>query len=104
MTSKDTTRRRCLAVVLAAGEGKRMASRKPKVLHELAGQSMLAHVLSAIAEAGADKIAVVVGVGQEAVEAEVRRKAPEAAIFVQSAPLGTAPCRPRRKIGSRGRL
>ncbi len=65
MTSSEPTRRRCLAVVLAAGEGKRMASRKPKVLHELAGRTMLAHVLSAIAAAGADKIAVVVGAGQE---------------------------------------
>jgi bifunctional UDP-N-acetylglucosamine pyrophosphorylase/glucosamine-1-phosphate N-acetyltransferase len=89
MRSKDKSRRRCLAVVLAAGEGKRMASRKPKVLHELAGQSILAHVLSAVVQAGADTIAVVVGAGQEAVEAEVRRKAPEAAIFVQSEPLGT---------------
>ncbi len=90
MTSSDATRRRCLAVVLAAGVGKRMGSRKPKVLHELAGRTMLAHVLAAVAAAGADKIAVVVGAGQEAVGAEVKRVAPEAEVFVQSAPLGTA--------------
>lgn len=90
MIPVDAPRRRCLAIVLAAGEGKRMASRKPKVLHELAGRTMLAHVLAAIAAAGADKIAVVVGVGQEAVAAEARRAAPGAEVFVQAEPLGTA--------------
>ena len=40
--------RTCLAVVLAAGEGTRMRSRTtPKVLHELAGRSMLGHVVAA---------------------------------------------------------
>ncbi|MHB8886235.1 MAG: bifunctional UDP-N-acetylglucosamine diphosphorylase/glucosamine-1-phosphate N-acetyltransferase GlmU [Methylovirgula sp.] len=90
MTFSEPARRRCLAVVLAAGEGKRMRSRKPKVLHELAGRSMLAHVLASVAAAGADRIAVVVGAGQEAVAAEAKRAAPSAEIFVQSAPLGTA--------------
>ena len=46
--------RTCLAVVLAAGEGTRMRSATPKVLHELAGRSMLAHVLAAVREAGRD--------------------------------------------------
>lgn len=90
MIPVDAPRRRCLAIVLAAGEGKRMASRKPKVLHELAGRTMLAHVLAAIAAAGADRIAVVVGVGQEAVAAEAKRAAPDAEVFVQPKPLGTA--------------
>jgi bifunctional UDP-N-acetylglucosamine pyrophosphorylase/glucosamine-1-phosphate N-acetyltransferase len=90
MTSLDATRRRCLAVILAAGAGKRMASQKPKVLHELAGRSMLAHVLSAIAAAGADQIAVVIGPGQELVEAQVKLVAPTAKVFIQSTPLGTA--------------
>ncbi len=90
MTSVDPVPRRCLAIVLAAGEGKRMHSRKPKVLHELAGRSMLAHTLAAVAAAGADRIAVIVGAGQEAVTAEAKRAAPGADIFIQSAPLGTA--------------
>jgi bifunctional UDP-N-acetylglucosamine pyrophosphorylase/glucosamine-1-phosphate N-acetyltransferase len=90
MTPGKAPLRRCLAVVLAAGEGKRMASCKPKVLHELAGRTMLAHVLAAIAEAGADQIVVVIGVGQDAVAAEAKRVAPRADIFVQDAPLGTA--------------
>ena len=51
----------CLAVVLAAGEGTRMKSARPKVLHAVAGRSMLAHVLAGVTEAGADRVAVVVG-------------------------------------------
>ena len=48
--------RRCLAIVLAAGEGVRMRSARPKALHEIAGRSMLAHALAAVVgrEAGAD--------------------------------------------------
>ena len=42
----------CLAVVLAAGEGTRMRSATPKVLHRLAGRTMLAHVLDAARAAG----------------------------------------------------
>ena len=47
------TDRSCLAIVLAAGEGTRMRSRRPKVLHEIAGRSLLAHVLGAVRAAGA---------------------------------------------------
>ena len=43
--------RRCLTIVLAAGEGVRMRSARPKVLHELAGRSMLAHALSTVLRA-----------------------------------------------------
>jgi len=89
MTSPNGAERRCLAVVLAAGEGERMRSRVPKVLHELAGRSMLAHVLAAVAAAGADRLAIVVAPGQDDVIAEARRLAPAAEFFVQAAPLGT---------------
>jgi bifunctional UDP-N-acetylglucosamine pyrophosphorylase / glucosamine-1-phosphate N-acetyltransferase len=85
-----TSERRCLAIVLAAGEGKRMHSRTPKALHELAGRSMLAHVLAAVGSAGADHLAIVVAPGQDDVVTEAKRIAPGAEIFVQSAPLGTA--------------
>ena len=44
--------RTCLAIVLAAGEGTRMRSARPKVLHRIAGQSLLAHVLDAVSKAG----------------------------------------------------
>lgn len=91
MTQPQAPQRRCLAIVLAAGEGKRMVSRKPKVLHELAGRSMLAHVLAALGAASVDKIAVVVGTANgDPIRAEVERIQPSADIFVQSAPLGTA--------------
>ena len=82
--------RTCLAIVLAAGEGTRMASPRPKVLHAIAGKPMLAHVLDAVAKAGVAAIAVVVGPGQDEVAAEVRRLTPDAAIFVQGERRGTA--------------
>ena len=53
MRPSDRPDRHCLAVILAAGEGKRMHSGKAKVLHEIAGRSMLAHVLAAVGAAGA---------------------------------------------------
>jgi bifunctional UDP-N-acetylglucosamine pyrophosphorylase / glucosamine-1-phosphate N-acetyltransferase len=82
--------RPCLAVVLAAGEGVRMKSTRPKVLHEIAGRSMLAHVLAAVRSAGADRIAVVIGPDRDDVAQEVRRLAPEAEVFVQAERRGTA--------------
>jgi len=82
--------RRCLAIVLAAGEGTRMRSRRPKAMHEIAGRSMLAHALNSVVEAGADALAVVVGPGCGDVAAEARRIAPGAEICVQNERLGTA--------------
>ncbi len=84
------TPRTCLAVVLAAGEGKRMHSAMPKVLHAIAGRSLLAHVLAAIAEAGVTATAVIVGPGDDAVAAEAARVLPGAECFVQRARRGTA--------------
>ena len=82
--------RRCLAIVLAAGEGTRMRSNRPKVLHEVAGRSMLAHVLAAVTHAGADGLALVIGPDRDDVAAAARSAAPAAEIFVQSQRLGTA--------------
>src|SRR3954454_13006660 len=81
--------RSCLAIVLAAGEGTRMRSPRPKVLHEIAGASLLAHVLRA-AQMPATRIAVVTGPNQKAVADEARRAIPEAEIFEQTQRLGTA--------------
>lgn len=53
--------RSCLAIVLAAGLGTRMRSKTPKVLHCVAGRPMVAHVIAAASEAGADRLALVVG-------------------------------------------
>jgi bifunctional UDP-N-acetylglucosamine pyrophosphorylase / glucosamine-1-phosphate N-acetyltransferase len=82
--------RRRLAIVLAAGEGVRMKSDRPKVLHEIAGKSMLAHALAAATAAGAGDLAVVIGPGRDDVAAEARKAAPQASIFVQAQRLGTA--------------
>ncbi|MFG1318405.1 bifunctional UDP-N-acetylglucosamine diphosphorylase/glucosamine-1-phosphate N-acetyltransferase GlmU [Xanthobacter autotrophicus] len=82
--------RSLLVVVLAAGEGTRMASRLPKVLHKVAGRTMLHHVLAATRTAGATRTAVVVGPGREDVAAEVRKIVPDAEVFEQTERLGTA--------------
>ncbi len=82
--------RSCLAIVLAAGEGTRMRSALPKVLHSIAGRSLLAHVLAAVGEAGVTATAVVIGPGQEAVAAVARRISPGGRCFVQGERRGTA--------------
>jgi bifunctional UDP-N-acetylglucosamine pyrophosphorylase/glucosamine-1-phosphate N-acetyltransferase len=82
--------RSCLAIVLAAGEGTRMRSVRPKVLHAIAGRSLLAHVLDAVAKAGSTTVAVVVGAGGDAVAVEAKRVVPAAEIFVQAQRRGTA--------------
>jgi bifunctional UDP-N-acetylglucosamine pyrophosphorylase / glucosamine-1-phosphate N-acetyltransferase len=82
-------RRTCLAIVLAAGEGTRMRSARPKVLHEIAGRTLLAHVLAAVAAARADA-AVIIGPDGAAVAAEARRCRNDARIFVQAKRRGTA--------------
>lgn len=56
------------AVVLAAGQGKRMHSSVPKVLHRIAGAPLVRHVLDAIEEAGIKEIIVVIGQGAEMVK------------------------------------
>eukprot|EP01035_Chromulina_nebulosa_P000432 gene432-615_t len=55
------TGRTSLTIVLAAGEGTRMRSSLPKVLHEVAGRSLLAHVLAAAPHGAGSSLAVVVG-------------------------------------------
>ncbi len=82
--------RSCLAILLAAGEGTRMRSARPKVLHEIGGRSLLGHSLTALATAGADRIVVVVGPGREDVAEAARRLLPEVTIAVQAERRGTA--------------
>src|SRR5205807_8543727 len=84
------TKRSCLAIVLAAGEGTRMRSGRPKVLHPVAGRSLLSHVLHAVRGAGMSACAVVVGPGGEAVADEARTIVPKADLFVQRERRGTA--------------
>lgn len=88
-----------VAVVLAAGEGKRMKSSLVKVLHPLRGRPLVQHVLDAVRGAGASRVIVVVGVQAGLVEARLRAElepcgvstAPKEVEFVhQERPLGTA--------------
>jgi bifunctional UDP-N-acetylglucosamine pyrophosphorylase/glucosamine-1-phosphate N-acetyltransferase len=79
--------RSCLAIVLAAGEGTRMRSLRPKALHAIGGRSLLAHALAAVKGAAT---AVVVGPGQAAVAAEAQSLVPDAEIYVQAERRGTA--------------
>ena len=81
--------RRSLTIVLAAGDGVRMRSKRPKALHEIATRSMLAHALAAASEGGGD-VAVVVGPDRSDVAAEALKAAPKAEIFVQRERRGTA--------------
>jgi bifunctional UDP-N-acetylglucosamine pyrophosphorylase / glucosamine-1-phosphate N-acetyltransferase len=56
-----------MAIILAAGEGKRMKSDLPKVLHEAAGEPLLAHVGRAARQCGLERVVVVVGRGADRV-------------------------------------
>jgi len=84
------TGRSSLTVVLAAGEGTRMRSSLAKVLHPVAGRSLLAHVLKASPNGAGAALAVVIGPNHETVADEARRLRPDAATFVQRERLGTA--------------
>jgi bifunctional UDP-N-acetylglucosamine pyrophosphorylase/glucosamine-1-phosphate N-acetyltransferase len=62
-----TDPRPAVAVVLAAGQGTRMKSAKAKVLHEIAGRTLLGHVLASVQPLGAQQTVVVVGHDRETV-------------------------------------
>jgi bifunctional UDP-N-acetylglucosamine pyrophosphorylase / glucosamine-1-phosphate N-acetyltransferase len=79
-----------LAVVLAAGQGTRMRSALPKVLHAVAGRSMIGHVLAAVKDSVANRAAVVVGPDRDDVARESRAIFPDASVHVQTERLGTA--------------
>ncbi len=67
-----------------------MRSSLPKVLHPVAGQPLLAHVLDAAPHGTGAALAVVIGPDHKAVADEVKRVRPDAATFVQAERLGTA--------------
>jgi len=76
-------------VVLAAGQGTRMRSSTPKVLHALGGRSMLGHVLAATEPLGAGATVVVVGAGRQMVEEHLATVAPSARPVVQAEQRGS---------------
>ena len=77
-----------LSIILAAGEGTRMRSATPKVLHPVGGLPMVGHVMRTALGAGSTDICVVVGPNHEAVQAEVGRHG-ASQVFSQLERLGT---------------
>jgi len=87
MRTPDADQARPALLVLAAGEGTRMRSRTPKLLHPVCGRSILMHVVQMGRALGAERIVIVVGAAQEALRAEL---AGEPVEFVEQAErLGT---------------
>ena len=86
-----------VAIILAAGQGKRMKSEKAKVLHEVCGQPMIRYVVDAARGAGARTIVVVVGYAADQVR-EYLRDEPDVLFATQTEQLGTGHavkvCRP----------
>ncbi|MEU4652742.1 bifunctional UDP-N-acetylglucosamine diphosphorylase/glucosamine-1-phosphate N-acetyltransferase GlmU [Streptomyces sp. NPDC023723] len=76
-------------VVLAAGEGTRMKSATPKVLHDICGRSLVGHVLAAAGELDPQHLVVVVGHAREQVAAHLAEVAPAARTAVQEQQNGT---------------
>ncbi len=83
-------RRPLLIAILAAGKGTRMKSAVPKVMHEIAGRTMLGHALNACQELGAETITVVVGPDMEDVRAAALQQVPDAGVYIQKRQDGTA--------------
>lgn len=82
--------RRCLTIILAAGQGTRMKSALPKVLHPVAGLPMVAHVAATARAAGSEAIAVVIGHGGDKVRDALGAVLGEASLHEQNEQLGTA--------------
>ncbi|MFB7599866.1 bifunctional UDP-N-acetylglucosamine diphosphorylase/glucosamine-1-phosphate N-acetyltransferase GlmU [Streptomyces sp. NPDC056160] len=76
-------------VVLAAGEGTRMKSATPKVLHEICGRSLVGHVLAAARELKPENLVVVVGHAREKVTAHLAEADSQARTAVQEKQKGT---------------
>lgn len=74
------------AVILAAGQGTRMKSKLPKVVHKVMGKCMVEHAITAAREAGADEICVVVGHGAETVKQMITS---DVTFVLQDQQLGT---------------
>jgi bifunctional UDP-N-acetylglucosamine pyrophosphorylase/glucosamine-1-phosphate N-acetyltransferase len=78
-----------LSIILAAGEGTRMRSAMPKVLHAIGGLPMVSHTIRAARAAGAGEVAVVIGPNHDDIRAAIAREAPAATVIEQTYRLGT---------------
>src|SRR4051812_11145068 len=89
MTTRPTD---TAAVILAAGQGTRMRSKIPKVLHPLAGVPLVAHMVKLALDCGCGPVVVVVDPNGRRVREVLSARFPEAPLHfaVQEKPLGTA--------------
>ena len=78
-----------LVIVLAAGDSKRMKSETSKVLHEIAGRSVIQNLLAALTPLSAKNLTVVVGAQKEAVTQHLLKIAPNTKCVVQEKRDGT---------------
>ncbi|MGI6119049.1 MAG: bifunctional UDP-N-acetylglucosamine diphosphorylase/glucosamine-1-phosphate N-acetyltransferase GlmU [Desulfosporosinus sp.] len=75
-----------VAVIMAAGKGTRMKSKLPKVLHSLAGKTLIEHVLDTVSQIGVERPLVIVGHGREEIETRISERVE---LIVQKEQLGT---------------
>ena len=88
MTASSSGRR--AAVIMAAGQGTRMKSPIPKLLHKVGGRALVDRVIDTVQASGCERIVVVVGNHSAGVRDLVVKRLGEAAVAVQDPPLGTA--------------
>src|SRR5580698_9870522 len=86
MTEQATGR---AAVILAAGQGTRMKSPIPKVLHKVGGRALIDHAIDAAVGAGCDRVVVVINNASPSVAAHVEARLGPGTTSVQDPPLGT---------------
>jgi bifunctional UDP-N-acetylglucosamine pyrophosphorylase / glucosamine-1-phosphate N-acetyltransferase len=79
-----------LSIILAAGEGTRMRSAMPKVLHRVGGLPIVSHVVRAAIDAGSTGVAVITGPGHDSVRKTVGELTPDVRFFEQTERRGTA--------------
>ena len=87
--SANSSARPRAAVILAAGQGTRMKSPTPKVLHRMAGRTLLDHAIDAAEGLGCQRVIVVVGAHSPQVGEHARKRLGPNATVVQDPPLGT---------------
>ena len=78
-----------VAIVLAAGEGTRMKSKTPKVMHQIAGRTIIGHLLSEVSTLSPKELRVVVGAGKDLVEPHVKELVATAKTIFQAERNGT---------------
>ncbi len=99
MTSAKLT-----VIVLAAGQGMRMKSTRPKVLHEVAGKAMLDHVLDAVAGLAPERVALVCSPGMESAAEAALARSDNLRTVVQERRLGTGDAAARARPALEGYL